>query len=378
MPRTEFTARFKARQQLLGTFVKTPTSHASEILGGAGFDFVVIDEEHAPIDRSATDQILLGCRANDIAGLVRVPSSMPSAIQSVLDCGADGVLVPHVASVEVARSVVAASRYRGGIRGFSNSPRAGGYGAAGMWAHIEAQDRDIAVLAMIEDREAIDAIEDILAVEGLDGIFIGRGDLTVSLERNRPVIRRSRMRSPGSWRRPAMRENQFVSWSVPSARSMLFGRRGERLHRFVRSGSPARQRQPDPHRVQCRRFILKQIQGTNMYAANDPRAALNVAAPRSIPAPTAYKGAEYARFYDAQPQEVADGSETYYARGQNLIVAHTRGKAGLVLSRTGHSMNTSFSCRTGIRRSKCAGTARTSRSTAIVSSSCRRAIAKCI
>uniref|UniRef100_UPI003101358E HpcH/HpaI aldolase family protein n=1 Tax=Neorhizobium sp. EC2-8 TaxID=3129230 RepID=UPI003101358E len=181
MPRTEFTARFKARQQLLGTFVKTPTSHASEILGGAGFDFVVIDEEHAPIDRSATDQILLGCRANDIAGLVRVPSSMPSAIQSVLDCGADGVLVPHVASVEVARSVVAASRYRGGIRGFSNSPRAGGYGAAGMWAHIEAQDRDIAVLAMIEDREAIDAIEDILAVEGLDGIFIGRGDLTVSL-----------------------------------------------------------------------------------------------------------------------------------------------------------------------------------------------------
>lgn len=181
MPRTEFTARFKARQQLLGAFVKTPTSHASEILGGAGFDFVVVDEEHAPIDRAATDQILLGCRVNDIAGLVRVPSSAPSSIQSVLDCGADGVLVPHVASAEIARAVVAASRYRGGTRGFSNSPRAGGYGTIGMWAHIEAQDRDIAVLAMIEDREAIDVIEDILAIDGLDGIFIGRGDLTVSL-----------------------------------------------------------------------------------------------------------------------------------------------------------------------------------------------------
>ncbi|MCQ1853409.1 hypothetical protein [Neorhizobium galegae] len=71
-----------------------------------------------------------------------------------------------------------------------------------------------------------------------------------------------------------------------------------------------------------------------MYAANDPRAALNTAAARSNPAPAAYKGAEYARFYDAPPQEVTGGSETYYARGQNLVVAHTRGKAGLVLSRT--------------------------------------------
>lgn len=181
MPRTDFTARFRARQPLLGAFVKTPTSHASEILGGAGFDFVVIDEEHAPIDRVTTDQILLGCRASDIAGLVRVPSSAPDAIQSVLDCGASGVLVPHVASVEIARKVVSASRYRGGARGFSNSPRAGGFGSVGMWAHIEAQDREIAVLAMIEDREAIDVIEDIVAVDGLDGIFIGRGDLTVSL-----------------------------------------------------------------------------------------------------------------------------------------------------------------------------------------------------
>ncbi|MCJ9753427.1 aldolase/citrate lyase family protein, partial [Neorhizobium sp. BETTINA12A] len=82
--------------------------------------------------------------------------------------------------------------YRGGARGFSNSPRAGGYGATGMWAHIEAQDRDIAVLAMIEDREAIDVIEAIVAVDGLDGIFIGRGDLTVSLgakSASEPVVK---------------------------------------------------------------------------------------------------------------------------------------------------------------------------------------------
>lgn len=177
-----FVERFRGRAPLLGTFIKTPTSHASEILGDVGLDFVVIDQEHAPIDRGALDQILLGCRASGIAGLVRVAAPTASEILSVLDCGATGVLVPHVSSVAKAREIAAAARYRGGVRGFSNSPRAGRYGAVGMHDHIAAQDAGIAVLAMIEDAEAVDVIDDILAVPGLDGIFIGRGDLTVSLQ----------------------------------------------------------------------------------------------------------------------------------------------------------------------------------------------------
>lgn len=177
-----FVERFRGRAPLLGTFIKTPTSHASEILGDVGLDFVVIDQEHAPIDRGALDQILLGCRASGIAGLVRVAAPTASEILSVLDCGATGVLVPHVSSVAKAREIAAAARYRGGVRGFSNSPRAGRYGAVGMHDHIAAQDAGIAVLAMIEDAEAVDVIDDILAVRGLDGIFIGRGDLTVSLQ----------------------------------------------------------------------------------------------------------------------------------------------------------------------------------------------------
>ncbi|MWB78694.1 aldolase [Pseudooceanicola sp. 216_PA32_1] len=177
-----FAERFRGGDLLLGTFIKTPTSHASEILGDAGLDFVVVDQEHAPIGRGAIDQIMLGCRAAGIAGLVRVPSPQPSDILSVLDCGATGVLVPHVASVERARAMAEAARYRGGHRGFSNSPRAGRYGVTGMHDHIAQQDRDIVTLAMIEDPEALDVIDDILAVDGLDGIFIGRGDLTVSMK----------------------------------------------------------------------------------------------------------------------------------------------------------------------------------------------------
>ena len=113
--------RLLAGERLLGSFLKTPTPHATEILASVGFDFVVIDEEHAPIDRGTTDMILLGARAAGIEALVRVPSFPSAEILSALDCGASGVLVPHVASVAKAREVVAACRYRNGVRGFSPS-----------------------------------------------------------------------------------------------------------------------------------------------------------------------------------------------------------------------------------------------------------------
>jgi staphyloferrin B biosynthesis citrate synthase len=176
-----FRRRFASGEKLLGTFVKTPTSHTTEILGGLGFDFVVIDEEHAPFDRSATDIALLAARATGMAGLVRVPDASASHILRVLDDGAAGILVPHVYNVEKAKEVVAAARYQGGKRGYSNSPRAGGYGQVTAWPHVEASDASVTVLAMIEDPEAINVVDAIVATDGLDGVFIGRGDLTVSM-----------------------------------------------------------------------------------------------------------------------------------------------------------------------------------------------------
>ena len=137
---SSFRSRFLARQNLVGSFIKTPTTHATEIYGALGYDFVVIDEEHAPFDRAMTDIVLLAARASNIAGIVRVSSDDPSGILSCLDCGATGVLVPHVATVEKARAVAAAARYRGGRRGYSGSPRAGGYGATPMWSLVDQQD----------------------------------------------------------------------------------------------------------------------------------------------------------------------------------------------------------------------------------------------
>src|SRR5690606_6272673 len=111
-------------------------------------------------------------------GVVRVAE--PGQILRVLDCGASGVLVPHVDSADRAVQVAAAVRYRGGARGFSNTTRAGGFGAAGMADHVAAQDASVAVVAMIEDPRAIDSIGEIAAVDGIDAFFIGRGDLTVA------------------------------------------------------------------------------------------------------------------------------------------------------------------------------------------------------
>lgn len=176
--RTRFRARLRAPEPILGTFLKIPSTQPAEILATLGFDFVVIDEEHAPFNPETTDAILLACRAHGMAGLVRV--RQPADILRVLDCGADGVLVPHVASPEAAREAVALARYSG-ARGLSPATRAGAFGATDVAQHMRRQDRRCAVIAMMEDMECLDRLDAILATDGLDAIFIGRADLAASM-----------------------------------------------------------------------------------------------------------------------------------------------------------------------------------------------------
>jgi staphyloferrin B biosynthesis citrate synthase len=181
-----FRKRFTDLEPLLGTFLKTPSSHNAEILGSLGFDFLIVDAEHAPFGRGTIEVALLGARAAGCAAIVRVAEPSPAQLLAALDDGATGVMVPHVSSPEQAQEVVRACRYLGGRRGFSNSPRAGGYGTVGLRRHIEEQDAAAAIIAMIEDPEALDCLDAILATEGLDGIFIGRADLAVAMNETAP------------------------------------------------------------------------------------------------------------------------------------------------------------------------------------------------
>ncbi len=172
--------RFLAGAQLVGSFLKVAHTMPAEILATVGFDFVVIDEEHSAINRESTDHIILACRASGLGCLVRVQNDDPAAILSVLDCGADGVLVPHITSAAKAKKIVDAARYRTGSRGYSATTRAGNFGSKSIAEHLRDEDERALVIAMIEDPEAVDSISQIVATTGLDGVFIGRGDLTVA------------------------------------------------------------------------------------------------------------------------------------------------------------------------------------------------------
>lgn len=182
----EFRQHLVGGNKLIGTFIKTPTGHAIEIFGDLAYDFVVIDEEHAPFDRRSIDQALLAARAAGIAALVRVASASASNLLSVLDSGATGVLVPHVTSAEMAREVVASCRYRDGKRGFSNSPRAGRYGGLSLSEHLIRNDSITTVVAQIEDPEALSNVDGIACTDGVDALFIGRADLAVAMGAKAP------------------------------------------------------------------------------------------------------------------------------------------------------------------------------------------------
>jgi 2-keto-3-deoxy-L-rhamnonate aldolase RhmA len=176
----DFRKRLLDRELLIGTFCKTPTSHSTEILGSLGYDFVMLDEEHAPWTRQSLEVGFLGARAFNTAGLVRIARPDANSILSALDDGAIGVMLPHVASAEKARNIASWARYKGGTRG-SGVGRGGDYGGRPIQAHYESSDATTTVIAMIEDREAIEHIDEIVAVEGIDGFFLGRGDLALSL-----------------------------------------------------------------------------------------------------------------------------------------------------------------------------------------------------
>lgn len=177
---TTFRERLLARQRMFGTFLKLPTTQVIEILGTVGYDFVVIDQEHAPLDRTMTDLMIFAARASNIAPIVRVGEFTDANILSALDCGAIGIMVPHVTTVEKAQAIARSCRYAGGKRGFAGLTRAGLWGSIGGTRHMAQQDRQITCIAMIEDIEAVDRAEEIAAVDGIDALFIGRGDLTAS------------------------------------------------------------------------------------------------------------------------------------------------------------------------------------------------------
>lgn len=182
-----FRSRLRAGEPLLGTFVKTPHPAVVEVLGHSALDCVCLDAEHAPFDRGDLDRGVLAARVADLPTLIRVRSAAPEELLGALDLGATGVLIPHVADVDTASAVAAACRYGGAHgRGFAGSTRAAAYGTRTMQDNLRRANLEVAVVAQIEDAAALDHLDAISAIEGIDALFVGRMDLTVSMGASSP------------------------------------------------------------------------------------------------------------------------------------------------------------------------------------------------
>jgi len=164
----------------LGTWVKLGALESVEVMAYAGFDFVVVDMEHAPLSLPEVYTQIVTALANGIAPLVRVPDHGGSTIQRVLDAGAAGILAPHVDTAEQARQVAAATRFPPrGTRGSGGTSRAARWGLLGRPEYLRVGNEDVLCIAQLESAQAIENVAEILAVPGIDGVFVGAADLAL-------------------------------------------------------------------------------------------------------------------------------------------------------------------------------------------------------
>lgn len=171
--------RLSAGHQAIGCWLQMASPIAAEIVGRAGFDCVVIDHEHGP--GSLMDAIgeMQAISAFETTAMMRVPWNDPVYIKRALDSGVEAVMVPSVNTAEEAKRAVAACRYpTAGFRGVAfGATRFSDYGASGAEAARLANERTL-VMLQIETRRAVENIEEIASVEGIDILFVGPTDLS--------------------------------------------------------------------------------------------------------------------------------------------------------------------------------------------------------
>lgn len=176
-----FRRRLLSRDLIVGTFLKTPDPAVMEILALSGLDCVCVDTEHAPFDRRDLAAVLLAARAHDFPSLVRIRGAEASECLNALDLGATGIIAPHVSSPEIAARIANACRFQPDGRGYAGSTRSAGYTTRPIAEIIAQSNAEVCVIAQIEDAKAVADIDQIAAVPGVDALFVGPMDLTVSL-----------------------------------------------------------------------------------------------------------------------------------------------------------------------------------------------------
>lgn len=174
------------KQHAIGTFLGVANPSIVEILGYTGLDFIVIDTEHGPYDTMPMSDLIRAAESKGLSPIVRVADLTHKEIQRALDNGAEGIIIPCLRDVDSFRKAVDLTKFaplgnRGFIKGrgsgFGNEPWASGT----LTEYMQNSNEKVLLLPQCETKEALDNIEEIVQIEGIDGIFIGPFDLSISM-----------------------------------------------------------------------------------------------------------------------------------------------------------------------------------------------------
>ena len=180
LPQNAFKRALKAGKAQIGLWSSLSSNYTVEVIAGAGFDWILLDTEHSPNDLESLLTQLQAAAPYPTHPVVRVPWNDMVVIKRVLDVGAQSLLVPYVSTPEEAAAAVSYVRYPpAGVRGVAGTTRASRFGRVKDYAR-KAQD-ELCLLVQVETQGALDAIESICAIDGVDGVFIGPADLHASL-----------------------------------------------------------------------------------------------------------------------------------------------------------------------------------------------------
>jgi 4-hydroxy-2-oxoheptanedioate aldolase len=173
--------KLREGQSVFGGLLRTPEPSLVEVLGYAGYDYVVLDAEHGAHSFEALDTLILSAYASNVTPIVRINDNTPGLIMRVLDLGAQGVLVPHIRNADDARRAVSAALYPpDGSRGIGPN-RGSQFGAIPNDEYFKSINQEVAVMLMMEEAGAVEAIDAITDVKGITALSIGLSDLSGSL-----------------------------------------------------------------------------------------------------------------------------------------------------------------------------------------------------
>lgn len=178
-PKNLFKARL-GKQQQIGFFATLGSANLTEMLAGCGFDWVVIDTEHSPVELPDVIEHMRAVNTPGVSTLVRPSWNDMVTIKRLLDQGVQTLLIPYVETAEEARAAVSHTRFPPkGVRGVSGASRAANYGLT--QGYFAAAEQELCVIVQIESTGALAQIEEIAAVDGVDAVFIGPSDLAASM-----------------------------------------------------------------------------------------------------------------------------------------------------------------------------------------------------